>query len=181
MNKADIKAQLTELGVWDKYLQRRDKLKEEGLEPKEAAAKAYEEALSLQPGKRPELPKKAAPCPYAELSLSAPAGSCSEREAAAFVFEYAAVPVGSIPRGSVPSKGAVGLLKWVQTSPSNSATFYSQIWSKLMPTRQQLDAEARFSDDGKEELEILARLEASLEPEETPVQMSGVPESSAEQ
>jgi hypothetical protein len=81
----------------------------------------------------------------------------------------------------VPSKGAVGLLKWVQTSPSNSATFYSQIWSKLMPTRQQLDAEARFSDDGKEELEILARLEASLEPEETPVQMSGVPESSAEQ
>tara|TARA_R100001594_G_C4024789_1_gene259930 strand:- start:299 stop:841 length:543 start_codon:yes stop_codon:yes gene_type:complete len=180
VNKADIKAQLTELGVWDKYLTRRDKLKEEGLEPKEAAAKAYEEVLSLQPGKRSELPKKAAPCPYAELSLSAPPGSCTEREAANFVFEYAAVPVGSIPRSAVPSKGAVGLLKWVQTSPSNSATFYSSIWSKLMPTRQQLDAEARFSDDGREELEILSRLEASLEPEETQVQVPSVPEGSAE-
>ena len=49
-----------------------------------------------------------------------------------------------------------------------------------MPTKSQLDAEARFSDDGNEELEILARLEATLEPEETPVQMPSVPEGVAE-
>ena len=181
MNRADIKVELQENGQWDEYLALRDKLKEEGVTPKEAAVRAYEQIGTVQPVKRPGLPKTPKACPYAELSLAAPKGSCSEREAAAFVFEFAAVPVERIPGDAVPSKGAVGLLKWVQTSPSNAATFYSSIWAKLMPSRTQLDAEARFSDDGKGELEIISRLEASLEPEEEPVQVQGVPEGAPEE
>ena len=179
MNKADTKAELQELGVWDKYLELREILRQEGLSPKDAAATAYEQVRQVQPEPKPRVPKKPATCPYAELSLLAPAGSCSEREAASFVFEYAAVPISNIPQTAVPSKGAVGLLKWVHSSPSNAASFYSQIWAKLMPTKSQLDAEARFSDDGNEELEILARLEATLEPEETQVQVPSVSEGSA--
>ena len=176
MNRADIKVELQNSGKWDEYLALREKLKGEGVTPKEAAIRAYEQVGKVQPVQRPGVSKTPKTCPYAELSLAAPKGSCSEREAAAFVFEFAAVPVERIPGDAVPSKGAVGLLKWVQTSPSNAATFYSSIWAKLMPSRTQLDAEARFSDDGNEELEILSRLEATLEPEETPVQVPSVSE-----
>ena len=48
-----------------------------------------------------------------------------------------------------------------------------------MPSRTQLDAEARFSDDGKGELEIISRLEETFEPEEKPVQVQNVPEGAA--
>jgi len=174
MSKADIKKELTELGVWDKYLERREILTKSGFTPKEAAAQAYEEIRQVQPVERPRPAAPAKKDPYGELASIAPQGSCSEREAANFVFEHAAVPVEKIDPSAVPSKGAVGLLKWVQSSPSNAASFYSQIWAKLMPTKSQLDAEARFSDDGKEELEIISRLEESFEPEEKPVQVPSV-------
>ena len=179
MNRADIKVELQETGKWDEYLALREKLKDEGVTPKEAAVRAYEQIGKVQPVQRPGVSKAPKTCPYAELSLAAPKGSCAEREAAAFVFEFAAVPVERIPGSVVPSKGAVGLLKWVQTSPSNAATFYSSIWAKLMPSRTQLDAEARFSDDGKGELEIISRLEETFEPEEKPVQVQNVPEGAA--
>ncbi len=126
MNKADTKAELQELGVWDKYLELREILRQEGLPPKEAAVKAYEQVRQVQPESQPRVPKKPAACPYAELSLLAPPGSCSEREAASFVFEYAAVPITNIPQAAVPSKGAVGLLKWVHSSPSNAASSIRQ-------------------------------------------------------
>jgi len=174
--KAEVKSELTNLGLWQDYLRLRDDLKEQGVAPSKAAEQAY---LDVTSGNTPAAPAPAAPktkaedktTSYAELAASAPAGACSEREAASFVFEYAAVPVEKIPEEAVPSKGAVGLLKWVHSSPSNAATFYSGIWSKLMPTKSQLDAEARFSDDGSSELEIISRLEASLA--ETQTQTDG--------
>ena len=165
--KSEVKAELTTLGVWQDYLRLRDDLKEQGVAPSKAAEQAYQDVTT---GTTPAAPTPTPPktraedkvFAYAELAAVAPAGACSEREAASFVFEYAAVPVNQIPQDAVPSKGAVGLLKWVHASPSNAATFYSGIWSKLMPTKSQLDAEARFSDDGSSELEIISRLETSL-------------------
>ena len=79
----------------------------------------------------------------------------SER-AAQFVFEHVSVPAAEIEASAVPSRGAVGLLKWVQSAPANQTAFYATIWMKLMPTKSQLDAEARYSDDdGIRSIELL--------------------------
>ena len=111
--------------------------------------------------------------PYKRLILAAPEGNCSEREAAQFVFEYAACEPAEIPDSAVPSTGAVGLLKWLKSSPANCTAFYATIWPKLMPTKSQLDAEARYSDDGVRSLELLSQLESVLDGNE---EVSDVPE-----
>ena len=78
------------------------------------------EQKALMEVERPQLPGGD---PYRRLLLAAPAGNCSEREAAQFVFEHAASAPADISDSAVPSRGAVGLLKWVQASPANACQF----------------------------------------------------------
>lgn len=151
--QAETKARLVREGKWEEFVRIREKQKSEGETPAVASAKAL---MVVDTQKKPG-------DPYKRLILAAPEGNCSEREAAQFVFEYAACEPAEIPESAVPSKGAVGLLKWLKTSPANCTAFYATIWPKLMPTKSQLDAEARYSDDGVRSLDLLSELESMLD------------------
>jgi hypothetical protein len=163
--QAETKARLVREGKWEDFVRIREKLKSEGETPGVASTKAQMVVDSTAKSGDP----------YKRLILAAPEGNCSEREAAQFVFEYAACEPAEIPDSAVPSKGAVGLLKWLKSSPANCTAFYATIWPKLMPTKSQLDAEARYSDDGVRSLELLSQLESVLDGEE---KMFDVPEDS---
>ena len=63
MNRADIKVELQETGKWDEYLALREKLKDEGVTPKEAAVRAYEQIGKVQPVQRPGVSKAPQTCP----------------------------------------------------------------------------------------------------------------------
>ncbi len=150
----ETKDRLIREGKWAKYNEIREHLKKQG----EAPAMCETKALLIVDTK-----VDSGGDPYRRLVLSAPTGGCTEREACQFVFEYAACQPADIPEEVVPSRGAVGLLKWAQSSPSNASAFYATMWTKLMPTKSQLDAEARYSDDGVRSLELLGRLEQMLD------------------
>ncbi len=150
----ETKDRLIREGKWAKFNEIREHLKKQG----EAPAMCETKALLIVDTK-----VDSGGDPYRRLVLAAPTGGCSEREACQFVFEYAACQPADIPEEVVPSRGAVGLLKWAQSSPSNASAFYATMWTKLMPTKSQLDAEARYSDDGVRSLELLGRLEQMLD------------------
>ena len=160
----ETKERLVAAGTWERYSRLKIKYINEGVATKVAEQKALMEV---------ERPHPASGDPYRRLLLAAPAGNCSEREAAQFVFEHAASAPADISDSAVPSRGAVGLLKWVQASPANASSFYAGIWPKLMPTKSQLDAEARYSDDGNRSIDLLDRLERMLGDEED---MQSLPE-----
>lgn len=54
-----------------------------------------------------------------------------------------------------PSGESVGLLRWVLSSPGNQETFWSSIWVKMLPSRSQIETEARFRDDGRQVFRVL--------------------------
>ncbi len=62
-----------------------------------------------------------------------------------------------------PSPCAWGLLKWAKSGPVSRAEFYKNIWSKTLPTRQELDNAARYSDDGSQQIELAQRILARIE------------------
>ncbi len=163
----ETKSRLVAAGKWEQYTDLKIKYVNDGLERKVAEQKALMDV---------ERPHAKGGDPYKRLVLSVPPGHCSEREAAQFVFEHVSVPAAEIEPSAVPSRGAVGLLKWVQSAPANQTAFYATIWMKLMPTKSQLDAEARYSDDGIRSIELLDRLEQMLGDEEE--EMQGVSEDS---
>lgn len=163
----ETKSRLVAAGKWEQFNDLKYKYINEGLEKKVAEQKALMDV---------DRPHAKGGDPYKRLVLAVPQGHCSEREAAQFVFEHVSVPAAEIEASAVPSRGAVGLLKWVQSSPANQTAFYATIWMKLMPTKSQLDAEARYSDDGIRSIELLDRLEQMLGDEEE--DMQGVREES---
>ncbi|QDP55766.1 MAG: hypothetical protein Unbinned2706contig1001_27 [Prokaryotic dsDNA virus sp.] len=163
----ETKSRLVAAGKWEQYNDLKYKYINEGLDKKVAEQKALMDV---------DRPHAKGGDPYKRLVQAVPQGHCSEREAAQFVFEHVSVPAAEIEASAVPSRGAVGLLKWVQSSPANQTAFYATIWMKLMPTKSQLDAEARYSDDGIRSIELLDRLEQMLGDEEE--DMQGVREES---
>ena len=50
------------------------------------------------------------------------------------------------------------MLCWVKSSSKAEAQFWGQIYTKLLPTRQQLDQDNRMEDDGRQVLTLIDRL-----------------------
>jgi len=77
-----------------------------------------------------------------------------------WVFNHAGADPRNINPADVPSAGAVGLLRYVQGGSANYRDFL-QHWGKLIPQRAAIEAEARFSDDGRKQLKLLDEFLAS--------------------
>jgi hypothetical protein len=58
---------------------------------------------------------------------------------------------------------AWSMLSWARRSNQNEAQFWGQIWAKMMPSKQQLEASERLSDDGSAVLELIERVRAISE------------------
>lgn len=59
-------------------------------------------------------------------------------------------------RGTAPGPGAISLLVWA--GDGNSGEFFKSVWSKLIPTRGQLDESERFEDDGREVDDLIVKV-----------------------
>lgn len=68
------------------------------------------------------------------------------------------IRVGDVQAVDAPSSEAWSMLCWVKSSPQAEAQFWGQIYTKLMPTRQQLDQEDRMKDDGRTILSLIDRM-----------------------
>tara|TARA_B110000438_G_scaffold252479_1_gene257513 strand:- start:482 stop:787 length:306 start_codon:yes stop_codon:yes gene_type:complete len=51
------------------------------------------------------------------------------------------------------------MLCWVKASPQAESQFWGQIYTKLLPSRQQLEQDGKMQDDGRVVLGLISRLQ----------------------
>jgi hypothetical protein len=79
-----------------------------------------------------------------------------------WVYENAATSFDGLDPAGVPSRGALRLLKLVQSSDRQYGEFLLGLWSKIIPAKSSLDSERRFTDDGRKRLVLMEEFEADF-------------------
>jgi hypothetical protein len=152
MNKRDLRRELVEKGVWTRFCAKRNVYESEGMKPDEAYAKAAAELLGRDIGER----EAEAPLEGLLEASKFTDGGASTPECVAWVAKH--MMVKDAKAESAPSSEAWSMLCWARRNNQNEAQFWGQIYTKLLPSRSQLDAEQRFKDDGRKVLGIIEKL-----------------------
>ena len=169
VSKAQLRDHLTEHGYWKRFVEIREMMKGQGVDASEAwgaAATALEVELSTEGDRSVEegVDRPAAPV----LPVRSLSGDISEDKVGKDVFlgkgcstpetvEWvgANVMVDDVVALDAPSPEAWGMLCWARRSNTNEAQFWGQIYTKLMPSRTSLEADARYRDDGRNVLNLI--------------------------
>lgn len=179
-NKVAQRAELVERGLWQQFVDRRESLKAGGMPAPQAWAQAFEEVTNggvvVEDGGMDVVggdlggggvvggdagvggaEKSGAPDSIGRVKLEVLAGrACSITKTVEWVAKMMMV---EDPRAEdAPSMEAWSMLSWARRTNQNEAQFWGQIWSKMMPSKQQLEAAERISDDGSAVLELIDRV-----------------------
>lgn len=87
--------------------------------------------------------------------------SCSTPETVEWVAANVMVE-DAVPEDA-PSPEAWGMLCWARRSNTNEAQFWGQIYTKLLPSRTSLEADARYRDDGRQLMGLIDLLEMEIQ------------------
>jgi hypothetical protein len=79
-----------------------------------------------------------------------------------WVFKNADSQPDEIDAASVPDRGALRLLRWVQASDNNYGDFMRTNWVKCIPDKRVLEWESNFADDGRKQLQMLEDFERTF-------------------
>jgi hypothetical protein len=158
-----LKERLIREGRWDAFVARREDLKCQGLEPKAAWEQTIHEFEQVSEQKQTGV-AKSADSTDGSGDVSAVvldckvrnAGGASPRKVVEWVFDN--LLVDSLKPDDAPSPGAWALLQDLKQYPDLRKEFYRSIWSKLLPTKTELDAAEKFSDDGREQIKLIERV-----------------------
>ena len=153
MDKRAIRTELVKAGAWTKFCAKRNLYESEGLKADEAYIKAASELLKrdVAPSKGPDLEGIVEGVVFEETGASTP-------ECVAWVAKH--IMVKDVEPQQAPSSEAWSMLCWARRNNQNEAQFWGQIYTKLLPSRSQLDAEQRYKDDGRKVLSIIERLKS---------------------
>ena len=181
-NKVAQRAELVERGLWGEFVKRREALKAGGMDAPEAWAKAFDEVTngtvdnvdggsSVAPGgdggdDADGRAGATVPGPVDQSGAPDSVGrvaaevfgerSCSITKTVEWVAKQ--MMVADPKAEDAPSMEAWSMLSWARRSNQNEAQFWGQIWAKMMPSKQQLEAAERLSDDGSAVLELIERV-----------------------
>lgn len=158
-----LKERLIREGRWDAFVARREALKYEGLEPKAAWEQTRYDFEQVFEQTRTDVDKSAdsadgggdVPAVSLDCKVRNAAGA-SPRKVVEWVFDN--LLVDGLKPDDAPSPGAWALLQDLKKYPDLRKEFYRSIWSKLLPTKTELDAAEKFSDDGREQIKLIERV-----------------------
>ena len=104
--------------------------------------------------------------PWANLARLVPQSKrANARLEAEWVHGHMLADADEIDVESIPSRGAIALLKEARRL---TGVFYERIWSKLLPSRAQIEKSERLEDDGRDVIETIERVrKASRDSTET--------------
>ena len=104
--------------------------------------------------------------PWANLARSIPQSrKSSARAEAEWVHGHMLADADEVDIDTIPSRGAIALLKEAKRLPG---VFYERIWSKLLPSRAQIENQERLEDDGRNVIGLIERVrKASRDSSET--------------
>lgn len=157
MNKRELRRELVEKGVWTRFCAKRNQYESEGIKPDEAYAKAASELLGRPIGEKSE---SGAPLEGVVESSVFQTGSASTPECVAWVAKH--MMLKDVRPEQAPSSEAWSMLCWARRNNQNEAQFWGQIYTKLLPSRSQLDAEQRYKDDGRKVLDLIEKLKVGV-------------------
>lgn len=195
--ETDVKA----LGKWRDYVLRRDGLKDSGVSVEDAWRVAYTEITGKPPTEEaaaitPQIPSKAFSPLLLEMSedakwrelrgndtsfqamkdyLQYKVGSRNSptTQVINWVFNAVGKDLTQLTSSEIPSLGALRLWEWAR-NPQNYGDFLQQMFSKTIPSKQQIEMEDKLRDNGKKSLDIIsAALKEYVkqdEPEDSPTQ-----------
>lgn len=66
---------------------------------------------------------------------------------------------------SCPSETSLALFQWATSSSVARAEFWKSLWSRTLPTRGEIENQARYRDDGSTLIELAMRIQARLRQE----------------
>ena len=165
--KSQMRSEMVSRGLWTDFVRERERLKDEGVTPERAWLLAYDLVDNSHPA--------AADIVDSEVkrveSVSRPTRQAEVLDASKEVFaektcstpktvEWVAanIRVSDPSPEDAPSSEAWSMLCWVKGSPQAESQFWGQIYTKLLPTRQQLDQDSRMEDDGRRVLTLIDRI-----------------------
>lgn len=172
MSKERIKSELQASGQWQNFVTLRESLKAAGVKQELAWTQAYDAIKSRpvdQPKKNPQIfamGPVAAVGHHAELFHELRGKHAAPAAVMHWVFDHAGLDIESLDPTTIPSAGALKLLLAVKKDDTAYLEFF-RAYTKLLPTRQQIDSEARFHDDGRVVFEHLDAIEAELNADST--------------
>ena len=155
MNKSSIRQELVRLGHWTRFCALRNRYESEGLKPNEAYARASGELLGRDVESKEDLPSLEGEVDagvFRETGASTP-------ECVAWVAKH--MMLKGVKPEQAPSSEAWSMLCWARRNNQNEAQFWGQIYTKLLPSRSQLDQEQRYKDDGRKVLSVIEGLRKS--------------------
>ena len=95
-------------------------------------------------------PKKKRQAPSSDSTDEPPVSPKDERDYRAAIDWVAAhMEDREASRENAPSAAAWGMFVWAKESDANRTKFYTDLLPKVLPTKQQIEREARFHDDGR--------------------------------
>jgi hypothetical protein len=59
---------------------------------------------------------------------------------------------------TAPGADALSMLQWVREAPSHRDTFWTSIWTKLVPTKSQINAKAEVQHGEKGQVDVIEKL-----------------------
>ena len=178
VSKAQLRSWLMENGHWKRFVELREGLKANGVDGSDAwgqAATLLER--ELEEGREEDqvgvvVENRAMPAPVTTVPVSDMDGdkvsklsfvgrSCSTPETVEWVAANVMVE-DAVPEDA-PSPEAWGMLCWARRSNTNEAQFWGQIYTKLLPSRTSLEADARYRDDGRQLMGLIDLLETEIQ------------------
>lgn len=87
--------------------------------------------------------------------------TCGRAQVVDWVAKHLAI--GDVSPEDAPSAEAWAMLTWVQRSYLNETDFWKSIYRALLPNKTELEAEGRFSDDGRGILRIISSVEKACQ------------------
>lgn len=162
-SKAEFRARMEACGLWQAYVRRREELRAEGcpaaeLWPRTKAefpARGDEPPAPTEPTEERTFPRPKRDTTNArsnvrliELAENALTKTADIVSEVTFVATHLGVSVDAIDPEVVPSARAINMLAWYRQY-ANQRDFWNLVYSKMLPSKSQIEADARLVDDGR--------------------------------
>lgn len=148
MTKEQIRERLQSLGVWERYLARRDELKAEGASPADARERAFREVTAIEtaivPADAATLKTARRPRPYHPAILKGKRAVV--KTDIEFVYEH--MDDDGLQPNDAPSSGAWSLWSWARSTRDTRMDFYCNFAAKLL-TGSVDESPGFIKDDGR--------------------------------
>ncbi len=149
---ADRKLRLVGEGRWNAFADRKTELARTGMTPKEADTMAAREFSPLVPT-LPPLAVAPAGDPLTFTGNEAVQPLAADLE---WVRSRLGTPKGQVKPEDAPTRCAYWLLQYSRTDPGK---FANDFLKSLLPSKSQQDAADKFNDDGREQIDLIERVQ----------------------